>query len=271
MVIRIEGVQGRQFQGQHKRKGKCPLHSNNRTHMKNIKRQTAFGCWYHKYLDKFLPAYALLSMIFCWVFNCCIYSGTQLALGNQYHYDFTTALDRQVPFVKEWILIYVVCYVFWAVNYILVAREGKEHWYRFITAEMLSKIICGLFFIFLPTTNVRPEVVGEDFCSWLVRLIYSVDAPYNLFPSIHCLVSWYCYIGIRKSKKIPVWYQCFSCIFAVLVCASTQFTKQHYLVDIAGGVFIAQVCYTCMKRLNVYQKIESCFEWINRKVFGITE
>lgn len=236
--------------------------------MRNTKRQTAFGRWYHKYLDRFLPAYALLSMIFCWVFNCSIYSGTQLALGNQYHYDFTTALDEQVPFVKEWILIYVVCYVFWAANYILIAREGKEHWYRFVTAEMLSKVICGLFFIFLPTTNVRPEVTGTDFCSWLVRFIYGVDAPYNLFPSIHCLVSWYCYIGIRKSKKVPKWYQWFSCVFAVLVCASTQFTKQHYLVDIAGGVVIAQVCYVCMKRCSLYQRVAHCFDRINRKVFG---
>lgn len=118
---------------------------------------------------------------------------------------------------------------------------------------------------------MRPEVVGDDFCSWLVRFIYSADAPYNLFPSIHCLVSWYCYIGIRKSSKIPKWYQWFSCVFAILVCASTQFTKQHYLVDIAGGIFIAQVCYICMKRGNVYQKVEHCFDWINRRVFGTTE
>ena len=189
-------------------------------------------------------------------------------MQNQVHYDLTSSLDRQIPFVKEWILIYVICYIFWAANYILIVREGKEHWYRFISAEMLSKCICGLFFIFLPTTNIRPEVSGTDFCSWLVRLIYTLDAPANLFPSIHCLVSWYCFIGIRKSRKIPGWYQWFSGIFAVLVCISTQFTKQHYLIDIAGGVLIAQLCYGLAKRTEGYQKIEAFFDRIGRRVFG---
>ncbi len=132
-------MNGKWFPWSNTRGKECAYSTEYSTFMHDTKRQTAFGCWYHKYLDRLLPAYALLSLVFCWVLNCSIYSGTQMALQDQYHYDFTTALDRRVPFVKEWILIYVVCYLFWAVNYILIAREGKEHWYRFITAEMLSK------------------------------------------------------------------------------------------------------------------------------------
>ena len=30
-----------------------------------------------------------------------------------------------------------------------------------------------------------------------MRFLYQVDAADNLFPSIHCLTSWFCYIGIR--------------------------------------------------------------------------
>lgn len=40
-----------------------------------------------------------------------------------------------------------------------------------------------------------------------MRFVYAVDAADNLFPSIHCLVSWFCYIGLRGRRDIPVWYR----------------------------------------------------------------
>lgn len=106
--------------------------------------------------------------------------------------------------------------------------------------------------------------------SWLIRLVYALDAPTNLFPSIHCLVSWFCFIGIRKSKKLPVWFKVFSCIFAALVCMSTQFTKQHYLLDIPGGILIAELCYYITTHTEFFRKVERVFDRIGRSVFGVS-
>ncbi|MDO4170108.1 MAG: phosphatase PAP2 family protein [Lachnospiraceae bacterium] len=233
-----------------------------------MKETSIFARWYHKNLGRFIPEYAVCSLAACWIWNTLIYSGTEILLKNAHRYDFTSRYDRMIPFVKEWIFIYLICFVFWAVNYILISREGKEHWYRFVAADMLSRLVCFFFFVFLPTTNVRPQVIGTDFASILVRLVYAIDAPMNLFPSIHCLCSWFSYIGIKGSKKVPCWYQRFSFVFALLVCASTQFTKQHYLIDIAGGVVLAQVMYMLMKHSHCYRYLERKFDWIGRKVFG---
>lgn len=235
-----------------------------------MKEKTTLGSWYRKYISRWLPEYGVLSLAACCIFNNIIYTGTQILLRNAPHYDLTSELDRKIPFVKEWVLVYVICFAFWALNYILIAREGKEHWYRFVTADMMSRLICVVFFLLMPTTNVRPEVNGSDFFSWLIRLVYSLDAPTNLFPSIHCLVSWFCFIGIRKSKKLPGWYKAFSCIFAVLVCISTQFTKQHYLVDIPGGILIAELCYFITTHTECFRKVERVFDRIGRKVFGVS-
>ena len=95
----------------------------------------------------------------------------------------------------------------------------------------------------MPTTNVRPVVNGTDIFSQMLRWVYQIDDPTRLFPSIHCLVSWFCYIGIRGQKQIPKWYQRFSLVFAILVCVSTQVTKQHYIVDVFGGIAVAEICY----------------------------
>ncbi|KIR02812.1 Protein of phosphatidic acid phosphatase family [Lachnospiraceae bacterium TWA4] len=210
-------------------------------------------------LEKLIPSYGRSSLIGCLVLNCMIYWGAQRLTANAYHYDLTTNFDRSIPLVNEWVYIYFICYIFWGLNYILIEREGKEHWFRFASADMVSRMICGIFFILLPTTNVRPEIVGNDFAAWLMRFLYQADEASNLFPSIHCLVSWFCFIGIRKSKKIPLWYKIFSCVFAILVCLSTQFTKQHYFVDVIGGILLAELCYFVSQKVNVYKLTAKIF------------
>ena len=224
--------------------------------------------FYKKTIGKWIPEHGFLPLIICFSVNGVIYWGTQHLMQNKKHYDLTTKLDNQIPLVKEWVIIYVACYLFWAVNYILISREGKEKWYRFVFADLLARLICGIIFTVFPTTNIRPMVSGNGLSSWLMNFIYHIDPATNLFPSIHCLVSWFCFVGIRDSKKIPLWYKVFSCIFAVLVFASTQFTKQHYLIDIAGGIIIAELCYYIAFHTQIYLRIKRFFDWTDRRLFG---
>ena len=176
------------------------------------------------YVLRWIPKYSIIPLITALVLNTLVYSGTMVLCKGLYHHDFTTAFDRMVPVIPEFTSIYLICYVFWVVNYIMTARISREHMYRFLTADYLSRIVCGILFVFLPTTLVRPEITGTGFWDQALRFVYSIDQSANLFPSIHCLVSWFCYIGIRHQKKIPVWYQRFSLVFGILVCISTQVT-----------------------------------------------
>lgn len=223
---------------------------------------------YGKSIGIVIPEYSVISLIASFVFNSIIYWGAQLLMKDTYHYDFTSTLDNKIPFIKEWVVIYLVCYIFWIVNYILIAREGKEQWFRFAFADILSRLICGIFFVLLPTTNIRPAVVGDDIFSRLMSFVYQVDTPSNLFPSIHCLVSWFCFVGIRSSRKIPLWYKVFSCVFSILVFLSTQFTKQHYIIDIIGGVVIAELCFYIAHHTQIYIRIEKVFLRLNEIIFG---
>ncbi|MGI6500776.1 MAG: phosphatase PAP2 family protein [Anaerostipes sp.] len=213
-----------------------------------------------------IPKYAVIPLICSFLFNSLIYSGTMMLCKNLKHYDFTTGFDRMVPVIPSFVSIYLICYVFWIVNYILIGRVSKEHMYRFLVGDFLSRIICGMFFVLLPTTLVRPEIVGNGVWEHALRFVYSVDQSANLFPSVHCLVSWFCYIGIRGEKSVSKGYRIFSCVFAILVCVSTQVTKQHYVVDIAGGIFLAEICFQIGKRTQMYKKLEDIFTRVNQFV-----
>lgn len=215
---------------------------------------------------KLIPLYGIIPLLTCFLINDIVYFILRLFMEGAYHYDLTTSFDRMIPFVPAWVSIYFICYIFWIVNYLLIAAQSKEHLYRFVVADILSRLICGVFFVILPTTNVRPEVVGNGIWENLMRWLYAIDAPTNLFPSIHCLTSWFCYIGIRGQKKVPKWYQIFSLIFALLVCLSTQFTKQHYLVDVIGGIGLAQLCYWIAMKFDWYKPVMVFFEGVNERI-----
>lgn len=216
-----------------------------------------------KWINKIIPEYAVIPLISLFVYNCLVYSGTSFLCRNLPHYDFTTALDRKVPFIEQFIIIYFLAFAFWAVNYILIGRGEKETFYRFVTADLLSRTICLVFFILIPTTNVRPELEGNSVCIQLVRFLYDIDEPANLLPSIHCLVSWFCFIGIKKRKDIARWYKLFSFIFAILIMVSTQTLKQHYLVDVIAGVAVAEITLWVANKTEWYRHVQSAFEKVN--------
>ena len=85
-----------------------------------------------------------------------------------------------------------------------------------------------------------------------------MDAPDNLFPSIHCLESYVCFRGALYTKKVPVWYKYVMLISTVLVFASTVLVKQHVLVDMLGAVLAVEFGLFVSKKWNlgrIFKKI----------------
>ncbi len=203
-----------------------------------------------------IPRYAALSLAVALAWNGVIYQGAILLRRGDTMWDMTTWLEQVIPFQPVWIIVYFGCFLFWGANYILISRRGKEEWFRFLWADLCAELVCGLFFILMPTTNVRPEVLGTDLASQLVVLLYQVDPPQNLFPSIHCMVSWFCFIGVRSDRRIPLWYRGFNCVFALAVCASTLFLKQHCVPDVFAGVLLAEATYAIAQRTECYRPIQ---------------
>lgn len=219
-------------------------------------------------IESVMPADRFLAAIFSFIFNTTLYVLARMIAGNWHHYTLTSRLDELIPLVPESLIIYFGCYLFWIANYVIVAKMEKEWAYKFYLADVVSKIICFVFFLGFPTTNIRPELNGTGIWYQGMTFLYSVDAADNLFPSIHCLVSWFCYIGIRKRKEIPKWYQQFSCVAAVLVFVSTLTTKQHVIIDIIAGVAIAEVSFLFTRRTKWYQYYMKFWDFVTIRLFG---
>lgn len=187
---------------------------------------------------------------------------------NRFHYDLTTGFDRWVPLVPEFVWVYILAYVFWACGYIMASWRGKELFYRFVATDLAVHAVCFAVFIILPTTNIRPELSGNTISEKVLELVYRFDGgknSFNLFPSIHCYVSWMCYRGIKGSREIPAWYQSFSLAAAILIMVSTQVLKQHYIIDALAGVALVEIFWFIFRKENRYRRAVSFFECINKK------
>lgn len=208
----------------------------------------------------------ILGIAFLW--NGAAYLGARQIARPWHHYDMTTYIDRLVPFLPWTVSIYFGCYLFWCINYYLCAAQERTERDRFFCADALAKGVSFVLFLLIPATNIRPEIIGETVWDTLMKLLYSIDAADNLFPSIHCLVSWLCWIGVRKRKDIPVLYRHFSLAMTVAVCLSTLTTRQHVIADVIGGVALAEVSYILAGYTKIRRYYSNSISLIKSKLFS---
>ena len=190
----------------------------------------------------YIEAAILTLLSFVW--TTVVYWGARFIAGSWYHYDITIdSVDSLFPFVPWTVSIYFGSYLFWVICYFVCGLEDESRRNRLFCADIIAKLIGFVIFIAFPTTNIRPEVSSGSFFGSLMNLLYTVDAADNLFPSFHCMVSWMCFIGVRKNKNVHTVYRILTLIAAMAVFVSTLTTKQHVVLDVFGGVLLAEFAY----------------------------
>lgn len=201
----------------------------------------------------FIPKYAIKPLILCVIINFSVYSGARLFYKDRLFHDLTTNIDKSIPVVPIFILFYLGSYLFWIFNYILISRISEDNCYRLAISDILGKLTCFIIYVAFPTTNIRPDLASTDVFVDMLKFLYNVDAANNLFPSIHVLVSWYCFAGIRNNRTIPTWYRYFSLFMAVMISISTLTTKQHVIADVIAGVVLSEVTWQISLQLQQYR------------------
>jgi membrane-associated phospholipid phosphatase len=91
---------------------------------------------------------------------------------------------------------------------------------------------------------IEPRNIFDQTYLW----INSQVAPFNAFPSLHVAVSLICLLGIKTLKTKRFHY---ICIWVFLIILSTVFTKQHYFLDVFGGLGLAFISFTLAKKVRL--------------------
>lgn len=197
------------------------------------------------------------------VFHFITYFGSRLLNAGWTHIDMTLPLDHMIPLCTPFIVAYFAAYAQWVLCFFIIARDGKELCFYISSSELIAKLCCLICFLAIPTCVTLPEVSGHTVFDWLTRFIYAADQPNNLFPSIHCVESWFCFRGVLLMKKRPKWLVSVTGIFSVIVFLSTVFVKQHVVVDIAAAIIVSELGLFLAKRLRLYR----IWEAADRRLF----
>lgn len=166
-----------------------------------------------------------------------LYIGYQFTNHNQFFPPRTLPalpIDYAIPF-----LVWTVIPYFLLIGgmYLPVFLRSRAVLRESLVALTVAVLVNYTFFLFFPTVIDRPPVPGGDGPSEsLYRWLIGIDSPANCFPSGHITVP---AIGCWYIARQRLRWRWVIAILYSLLAVSVLTTKQHYAIDIAGGLLTA--------------------------------
>lgn len=184
------------------------------------------------------PRFRHLWLLGTWLIYFALYFLTENLIPAERCHVMHCFLDDLVPFNEYFLIFYTGWYllVFGSVAYYLmydVKRFRELDLYIFVT-----QMVAMFFYIVLPSRqDLRPAAFPrENFFTWVMGLIYTFDTDTGVCPSLHVAYSWAIFNVMVKDEHLAKWFKVFLGLFAVMVCLSTAFVKQHSFLDIFAAV-----------------------------------
>lgn len=159
-----------------------------------------------------------------------------------------TKFDNYIPFCEYFIIPYFLWFFFVAavIFYFAFINKNSQEYYRLIINLGIGMtLFIMISWIYPNGHDLRPDITGNNIFERAVRLLYRIDTPTNIFPSIHVFNSIACCTavvrnpGCRRYKALTVGVV----LLTLLIIISTVMLKQHSVVDIVGAVIMSCLFY----------------------------
>lgn len=172
--------------------------------------------------------------------------------GGEVHILETT-VDRMLPFCEYFIIPYLLWFPFIAatVLYIGMGAKREEEFQKLMGTLCVGLIVfAGISILYPNGQNLRPVLEKNNIFEKLVGLIYKVDTPTNIFPSLHVYNAVACCIAVCKNDVLKSHRGLLSgtVILTVFIILSTLFLKQHSILDGAAALVLNLISYVWFYR-----------------------
>lgn len=190
---------------------------------------------------KLFPSYSYLPLITAVVMQSLVYFLTKPFTHDMEHLSIPLPFEDSIPFAPEWVTIYAATFFFWMIGLAVAMKQERELCFRLFSALYIAQFICFAFFVAMPTVIDRPEITGTAYYDRLLAQIYAADEPTNLFPSMHCMLSYIVFRGLMYCPGVKKPYVAAAGVYTALICASTVLVKQHFLLDVFAGIALGEL------------------------------
>lgn len=158
-----------------------------------------------------------------------------------------TPLDERIPYVPVFVLPYLLTWAYGLVilGYALYFRtyDRRQFRYLYLSFLLMTCLECLIWLTFPARISIRvaPEVLAAGWLNGLTAYVYREATPWNVFPSAHIAFAYATWLFsahfARPGHRWP-----FLVLF-LLTCLSVVLIKNHYLLDILGGVLLVQLVF----------------------------
>jgi hypothetical protein len=170
-------------------------------------------------------------------------------LTNRFHFVEPSVLpltwaDRAVPFVPALLPLYLsyIPYFWWTV----ARSESDREVNRVFYATHLQLLVSLPFFVLVPIRFPRELFYPPGAIGWADAFWRWFDAPTNCFPSLH-VANVLVLAHLNRGRPYPGLHAG----VAAGIVASTLLVKQHYVVDLVGGVAVYGIARWFLARLVI--------------------
>ena len=184
------------------------------------------------------PQFAHLKLLLGWVVYFLFYFLTENFIPVENCHVIHSALDDRIPFNEFFFIPYCFWYLLIVISLGYFALYNVENFRNLQTFIIITQVVAMTVYILYPSVqNLRPtEFARDNFFTWLAGIIYTLDTPTGVCPSLHVAYSLgigSCWLKEKSASKLWKGFVVFS---VILISLSTAVVKQHSVIDIAAAL-----------------------------------
>lgn len=186
-----------------------------------------------------------------------IFNIVYIVANNMYKkgFDLTITVDKQLPLIPIFVLPYVYWYFFMIIGYFIISIENRKEYMRSLLGLFVGMWISYIIYFVFPTEIVRPVITEGGFLNFMIKTIYLSDRPFNCFPSLHVLGTYFVMRYTKKENDVYIYY--YTEIMGFLIILSTLFIKQHFVLDIVISIAMVEIIRLFVRKISD-ETVERC-------------
>jgi membrane-associated phospholipid phosphatase len=194
-------------------------------------RQPASRTSVRAYLQYAVP----VAVLFC----VCYFSLNWLTARRSLHYRLYFDWELAIPFVPAMIVVYASIFGLFLLPGVVLPGERLAPLARTLVAVIL---VAAATFLLLPADLGFQRSTPDSIFRPIFQLLYALDRPHNLVPSLHIACAVPCLAALLDSVtaaplKWALW------VWGGLLSASVLLVHQHHLLDVLSGWLLGIAAY----------------------------
>lgn len=204
------------------------------------------------FVKGFLSSRPYWKLLLLWPIQWIWYGVLNHAVTKETSHIIEMELDSSIPFCEYFIIPYCIWYFYIAGALLFTLWKNKKDFIHMAVIIFVGMFSSMLVCTFYPSWHVLRDVPatyeavlsGKNIFTETVRLMWILDQPAVIFPSMHTLIGFLISLSLTFADcmKGKTWIKVICWIYSLSVAASTVFTKAHSIADVFLAVAFIIPC-----------------------------